>query len=989
MNFAGRPLEINRMLGFCDLDDPSNLPVGLAAICRNADFGLTSVMTRAGINMEAAGVAAGIQGINQSPITGLMGLLYNPENSSQNFFQLPLLFDMAGSLQGEFAVGGGRAAAISSSTFVPPASSHMIGAQAYNKAWLAFSNLITPQSGATAPTPGMGVLNLQTLKYGDQTKALDPYGMKPYGWTWTAGTKVVVGEVCTPTPGNVNGHTFRCTTAGITGASEPAWTTTGSATYTDGTAVWTEATLSAAIVYPAYPPPLTWTATFPDSGDWPIGPDGNELQIYFVATYVTTDGETDVTKALIGLEEPSGSWYTGSPATGKQSYTFNLAAPPSAPPGFTGNVPTGWNLYIAFAPAGTTSFPPSAAFEKWNPTPNAFATPIVVRNQNLHGAGPRTNTAKIVGAGNIDTWQTVDSTYIAAPGAGYSNQFYQNGVRYASVLYVNRNFTVSGFTQASAVPVRIYYNGSTLNFSNIPEGPDYVIARIIIITELQFDPSLNYWDPNGPPNQEAGSSILGQGSLGTNAGPYFWIGNFVPGPNYFAFPQTTLSDGLTESATLVGDNTTITAYFSYTDSYLISSNSATDRLRVIWPYPCVDIYYSPTNDRMIQTGVPGFNGHWISLAADPESYYVDSGFVPTSSASGERAICAREFRGQLYSLRERSGFTMTLVNVDDLGNPTWDVQQRWDKIGPCGPRAVDVCGRFMIFVHRSGIYKYDQEEPEPVLVSKEIPYWWQDINWNFGHLIWCAIDEEKSVVRIGVPVGESVVPNQEILLYYKEGWNTPIHFSTYSGHEISMDSARRYAINDVSAYLGLRIERAIPNPSPIDQGDEGIMQLDSGFFTSQFLYASSGPTGSVPAITPGIWHDGNTAQAPAVGIDFHYETMSAGTMLPYCRLEGFSVNARGNGQMFCAFIAGRHMLTDWDPAGSPPSKDGVVWIKRPIDLVPNQHVGDSRMVPSGSWGERWRLHFTNRQIPDAWMEIKYAIMYSVPFSDSRPQSASR
>lgn len=43
-------------------------------------------------------------------------------------------------------------------------------------------------------------------------------------------------------PAVPNGRIYRCTTAGTTGAGEPAWTTTNGGTTADGTAVWTEQT---------------------------------------------------------------------------------------------------------------------------------------------------------------------------------------------------------------------------------------------------------------------------------------------------------------------------------------------------------------------------------------------------------------------------------------------------------------------------------------------------------------------------------------------------------------------------------------------------------------------------------------------------------------------------------------------------------------------------------------------------------------------------
>lgn len=1004
-SFAGKALEISRMLGYCDLDDPSNLPPGLAALCRNTDFGLTSCMTRAGVNLQANGVAAGIQCLFKTPVTGLLGMVYQPENTQQSFFQLPLVFQdnadhSAGSLQGEINVGMGTTQAITGPLVSFPARSHMQAAQAYNAAFMAFSNLVQP-TGACA------VLNLQTFKYSNPALAMWPYGMKPFGWSWLPNTPMLRYEVGTPTTKNVNGHLYQfqptnpASATGTTGLVEPTWPLITGGTVNDGTGFWTEMTPTFAQVYPVYPPTLEFTITGNNGGSWPVAASGAAQLIFFVATYVTTAGETDITNAVAVFDEPSGNFYNqGSPPVqnGNQSYTIQLPAPPGAPAGFSGDVPTGWNLYVATVSdesIGISQMPPASVYQKWNTDPLPFATPQTVLGPGTNGGGPQGNTADVVGAGQL-------AAITPLSGVAYvpnTSAYYEYGIRYAAVMFVNSNFSVSGFTQQSVVPVMLQTNGAMIICGKIPIGPEGTIARIVALTPYQLDA-----DPTGDPityvvGGEGPNGALGFAqSRGDSAGPYFYNGNFIPGPNYFVFPQTTLSDGYLESATVIGNNDTTAEWFSYTEDYLIADNDVTDRLRVIWPYPCVDIFYSASTDRIIQTGVVGFNGHMVSLAADPESYYSDSAFIPTQNADGEMALCAREFRGQLFSLRERSGYVMQIVSIDDNGNPRWSVRKRWGKVGPCGPRAVDVCGKFMVFVHRSGVYKYDGNPnaeggaPEPMHQSKEIKYWWKSINWKARQTIWCAIDEETHTVKIGVPTGSSLIPNQVLVLGYSEGWNLPIHFSTFAQKEISMDQARRYSIHDVSAYLGARIERDIPVPNNdytvFTQGDEGIEWLSSEFYTSQFLYCSSAPDGAVPAITPGVWHDGEGGENPATGIDWRYETMSQGIMLMQCKFEGFSLNSRGQGKLFWAILAGRTQIEDWTPEGSPNASTDSFITGPAIDLTPDQHVGDTILTPT-EYGERWRAHFSNGKIPDAWAELKYCALYAIVESTGRPESQQK
>ena len=55
---------------------------------------------------------------------------------------------------------------------------------------------------------------------------------------WRGLNEYAAGDVCQPI--QENGHLYKCSTAGISGISEPEWPLTSGATITDGTVVWTE-----------------------------------------------------------------------------------------------------------------------------------------------------------------------------------------------------------------------------------------------------------------------------------------------------------------------------------------------------------------------------------------------------------------------------------------------------------------------------------------------------------------------------------------------------------------------------------------------------------------------------------------------------------------------------------------------------------------------------------------------------------------------------
>src|SRR5579864_1572867 len=114
----------------------------------------------------------------------------------------------------------------------PPRSSranvHMQVAAAYNRGYLAFSDM---KVGLANPA-------VYDLPSGN----LDPYSMRPVGARWQANTAYQVGEVVTPATGGTvgNGHTYRCTVAGISGSSSPSFPTSEGGTVTDGGVTWTE-----------------------------------------------------------------------------------------------------------------------------------------------------------------------------------------------------------------------------------------------------------------------------------------------------------------------------------------------------------------------------------------------------------------------------------------------------------------------------------------------------------------------------------------------------------------------------------------------------------------------------------------------------------------------------------------------------------------------------------------------------------------------------
>jgi hypothetical protein len=999
---SATPTDITRYIGLVDQDDPTNLPPGCAATCYNCRFSLTSVETRWGIGTA-------IQGKNKSPITGLMGCAYTPEAAEQQYFQAPLLFDYLGTLQIESPVGTGRTTPITGDLVTLPANSHMIGTQAANRAWMAFSNLMT----STSP---MAVYDLFT-------KTLVPYGMKPVGFGWYAGAMVLEGEVVTPskivngvTVAQSNGHTYQCIQAGVTGNIQPIWPLTENAQFNDGTARWEEYTPVLANRLPnAATPVLTDT---PGGGAFAAGRD-----VYIMLTLMNDQGEalTSVpavfgnTAAADAINVPIPAlaslpkWVQGLPTqyavTGVNVYEADVATGAPAPPQSeyeqVGNFALGTTAVVTTT-ATSGTFPPTLNTARITSgmLPAPVIQPVLTRDSaggtfpvgrdvyvlqtytnrsgettpgpansiidtqandavqveidglatyeitgvNLYAADvatgqppPPATQFAFVGSFQPGATATIATSAVGQPppvvnstgaagniAADTLNSLGVMGQRYAVIAFKNSLGTVSGIVVSAVVGYVVDESGFELAMFNIFTGPSNIVAR------------------------EVGFTVAD----GTIQGPFYVI------------PSDITSAGVMMTSTVIPDNTTTSAVFNFTDSFLLAENTPatniTDRLRVIAPQPAVDAYYCASIDRIIQTGVPGFySGHWISLAADYESYYGDSSDITVGNNDGERAICAREFRDVIYSLRERSGFVIGPSTADP---DTWSVQQRWSKVGPCGPRAVDVCGEFLIFVHSSGIYRYTVDYPE--LVTKEIPRWWNTINWAAQETISCAIDVEQHEVHFLFPVNGSTVPNQELVLNYEEGWNNPLLFSRYSGKEMVIEQARKYSVNNIAGFVCGRFYRTVLGTPDPQEGPVDFTQASKRDTISQFLYSSSGPDGTVQAILPGIYNDNGAA------IDCQYETTSIGQMQTLSHLQGVNLNVRGVGELYVSFIPGARLVTDWKPG------DKVFEVKlRPFELELTPSKGLSRNTPP-KLNEKWRMRVTNGNVADSWFALKEAIVYT-------------
>jgi len=976
-----------------DNDDPTVLPIGVAAVCKNCRFELTTVATRYGLQTA-------MQGPNRVPITGLAGLIYTPENPGERLFQVPMLFDTDGYLLIESPAGSGRLKRVTGPLVTQPAQAHAIITECYNRALVAFSDL----KDAQAP------IQIYDLK----SQTLDPYGQKAIGAAWLASTAYLANEYVQATVVGGNGHLYRCVHGGITGTAEPVWPLTEGGTVADGGVVWEESTPVLADRLPNPTSPEAVRAA--GAGSFPAGRD-----VYLRVTYVNFHGESTPSGASILVNTNAGDgvrftlpslstlpgWMqliageyqpanmnvyeadvaTGAAAPSTESYalvgrfalgdTVTVAssaagtAPPTAnlaritPGGLPapampalvrasgeGSFAAGRDVYVVatYTNGAGETLPSTAGVLNNTLDGDAVQVPIpatnyVVTGVNLYEAdvasgdpAPALSAYAFVGSfqpsvtGAITAAaggppppdaNTTGNAGNIAPDSADVNDSGAPGLRYASIAFTNRNGNLSG-TVPALTSVDVDLPGYSLYMANIPVGPENVINRTIGFTVAD----------------------------GTAAGPFYSI------------PSATISSGIAMTSTVIADNTATTAFFNFTDEFLIGETAAdiTDRLRCIPPPAAVDVYYAPSIDRVVLTGVDGYaSGHYISLAADSESYYGDTSPIQVANGNGQRCICAREYQGTLYSLKERSGFTISPTATDPS---TWSVQQRWEGVGPCGPRAVAVTNQFMLFVHRSGVYIYAPGSPQPELITKEIPRFWSTINWDAEETVWCATDEENKEIRIGLPVGRATAPNACLTLNYMEGLQGPIHFSEYAGKEIALGGARKWSIDDIAGYGAIRCERQLAENA----------SAWGSFRQSQILIASSAPDGTVQAITPGVYSDNGA------GIDCQYETVCDPGNMAVAMLGGLSANATGSGRINVSVMVARSYVDSSGEPGSAPTATREIKLQ-PFLLTPENWKGYS----SGARGqnERFRARFTNGKTSDSWFALKYVSLFTRPLFSGR------
>ena len=169
---------------------------------------------------------------------------------------------------------------------------------------------------------------------------------------------------------------------------------------------------------------------------------------------------------------------------------------------------------------------------------------------------------------------------------------------------------------------------------------------------------------------------------------------------------------------------------------------------------------------------------WYSSSIQqPGEFDLVTSPLEVAAGNGEEITGVFEQSGNEYILKQRSMW----VTSDNGNDPSaWNVDNVSPVVGSPSMNGWDVGPDFAIVCDLSGVYRFTGGAPEKI--SDEIENRWQgDLDTSRAHLMWCAIDPNKKIIRIGIPTrwatwsDRELSPCQEIFtLNYVEGWESGV-----------------------------------------------------------------------------------------------------------------------------------------------------------------------------------------------------------------------
>jgi hypothetical protein len=199
-----------------------------------------------------------------------------------------------------------------------------------------------------------------------------------------------------------------------------------------------------------------------------------------------------------------------------------------------------------------------------------------------------------------------------------------------------------------------------------------------------------------------------------------------------------------------------------------------------------------------------------SRTEDPESYDGIDGFMSVAENNGQAIRAAFKLRERLYFVKEHS---LHVTQDDGTNEPSlWTISEVSRRLGTPSVRGVGVGEDWVVIAHRTGLYLFSGGEP--IKISQEIQPTWNEINWQYGHLVWVTVDVKERRIMVGVPLGTATTPNAILMLDYHDlddasdiATRPPVNV-TYTGRKAATDMARKWSPWTIAANSCAQIERA-------------------------------------------------------------------------------------------------------------------------------------------------------------------------------------
>lgn len=246
---------------------------------------------------------------------------------------------------------------------------------------------------------------------------------------------------------------------------------------------------------------------------------------------------------------------------------------------------------------------------------------------------------------------------------------------------------------------------------------------------------------------------------------------------------------------------------------------------------------------------------FASNAADPEAFQGTTGFLNVNENDGRRLVSCFIIRDRMYQLKSIGG--MFVTSTDPNNEPSgWTVDTISRRVGAetincVGTHVGDTGEDWVFIINREGLYIFWSSEPPKC--SQEIQPTWEQINKDYMHTMWIAVDTARRRVLIGAPIGNVTSPNKILQMDYQSVGATAETVASgapvapnYQGQVKAHTTARKWSPWNISAPSGGLIERddgqahVFIGKSPISELDEsaltdnGVAIPGGGYYVTSF-----------------------------------------------------------------------------------------------------------------------------------------------------------